>query len=235
MRRSSRRARLARRGLDEIYNEIERTNMPPGGWKENSKHPDQVAARKRVVALKAAAEADYKAMAAANKAIDVAGQQRFDQLSLYYRQHASVTPTMKQNLVRQGYRMAEQEFEQQRHMIYQKAQAECQMDIRKLNQAKEQAYHQGFQAALRQTAMNNSQNGYSYNDLEKARLEGFQAGVQAGSASAQASGPRLNETEVRQRLMDQVYEQCRVIEESNPNMKPGISAAKKLFKKIKID
>jgi len=235
MRRSSRRARYARQNLEDVFIQIERANMPPGGWKAGSKHPDQIAARRRVQALKSAAEADYKALTAARKAVDVAGQRRLDEIPLYYRQEASVTPQMKQSYVDQGYRRAQVEFEQQRHMIYQKAQMEHQDDIRRLRQAKELAYNDGFQAGLRQNSMNHQyqSQGYTYNDVEKARLQGFQAGVAAGSASAQASTPRVNEADIRKQVMDQVYEQCRVVEESNPNMKPGISAVKKMFRKIK--
>lgn len=66
--------------------------------------------------------------------------------------------------------------------------------------------------------------------LEKARFFGYQQGLRAGMAMNQ---PPPQPSAVGQKeFMEKVFEQCRVVGESNPNMEPAMAALKHRLKKI---
>jgi hypothetical protein len=110
------------------------------------------------------------------------------------------------------------------------------------------AYDQGYQEASRhganernrlQAEINRTQRmlgagpqGPSQHDLEQARLQGYNAGMNAGRTMATtAQGPTVNENQMRQRIMDDVEREMNVVGESNPNMKPAMNALGHLLKK----
>jgi hypothetical protein len=70
--------------------------------------------------------------------------------------------------------------------------------------------------------------------LEQARMRGYAQGVVAGrSLAAQAQQPPVTDVSaLRQKMRDDILEQCRVISESNPGMAPGVNAVRHLVRKL---
>ena len=70
--------------------------------------------------------------------------------------------------------------------------------------------------------------------LEQARMRGYAQGVVAGRALAQPA-PQVPVAEIaalRQKMRDDLLEQCRVISESNPGMAPGVNAVRHMVRKL---
>lgn len=69
--------------------------------------------------------------------------------------------------------------------------------------------------------------------LEQARMQGYVAGVNAGRAMHQPMPQAAaNTAETRKQVMDAVLNECHVIGESNPGMKPAMDALRHRVKKI---
>ena len=77
---------------------------------------------------------------------------------------------------------------------------------------------------------------YTRNDVRNARRDGFNEGVFVGRAQARASekarggGP---EEFNREKLVDEMLDQCKIISESNPGMAPGVNAVRHRIKKLR--
>lgn len=110
------------------------------------------------------------------------------------------------------------------------------------------AYDQGYQEAARagvnernrlQAEINRTQRmlgsggqGPSQHEIEQARIQGYNAGMNAGrTLASNTSQPTINENQIRQRIMDDVEREMNVVGESNPNMKPAMNALGHLLKK----
>lgn len=70
--------------------------------------------------------------------------------------------------------------------------------------------------------------------LEQARMRGYAQGVVAGKALVNQAPqvPAAEIAAIRQKMRDDLVEQCRVISESNPGMSPGVNAVRHLVKKL---
>jgi hypothetical protein len=73
--------------------------------------------------------------------------------------------------------------------------------------------------------------------LENARMRGYAQGVVAGRALAaqEVRQPQVPATEIaaiRQKMRDDLLDQCRVISESNPSMASGVNAVRHMVKKL---
>lgn len=68
--------------------------------------------------------------------------------------------------------------------------------------------------------------GFTQSQLDAAVQRAYQQGFSAGQQLV--SKPTVD----KQQLMDKVYDECRVIEESNPTMKPAITALRHRLKKV---
>lgn len=69
--------------------------------------------------------------------------------------------------------------------------------------------------------------------LEQARMQGYVAGVNAGRAMHQPmpQAAASNPAEIRRKVIEDVLNDCNVIGESNPNMKPAMAALRHRVKK----
>ncbi len=70
--------------------------------------------------------------------------------------------------------------------------------------------------------------------LEQARMQGYVAGVNAGRAMHQPipqPPPAMDPTAVRKKLIEEVLDDCNIIGESNPNMKPAMDALRHRVRK----
>lgn len=90
----------------------------------------------------------------------------------------------------------------------------------------DEGFAAGMQAAQRASAPRGSQ--FTYADVENARRRGFEEGR---SATTQGGIPRVDESAMRRKIVDEMLEDCRVIAESNPNMAPGVNAVRHRIKK----
>jgi len=97
---------------------------------------------------------------------------------------------------------------------------------------------QNYQQQRQQIFLNNNYNGnrFSYEEVERIKesqyRNGYNQGMMVGKTEA------MKELKARDRsgenIMNKVYDECRVISESNPNMEPAINALKHRLKKIKL-
>lgn len=96
----------------------------------------------------------------------------------------------------------------------------------RIAQAQREAFDRGYRAAakLGKSTETNKEGSYTYADLEAARARGYESG--------RKSAPASDESSIRKKIVDQMIEECRVISESNPNMKPGVNAVKHRIKKL---
>lgn len=74
----------------------------------------------------------------------------------------------------------------------------------------------------------------SAQQLEQARMRGYAQGVVAGKALVNQAPqvPAAEIASIRQKMRDDLVEQCRVISESNPGMSPGVNAVRHMIKKL---
>lgn len=78
--------------------------------------------------------------------------------------------------------------------------------------------------------------GASPQELERAHARGYVAGVQEGRRIS-AMQPQHQQSfkspdQIKKELLEQVYDKCKIISESNPNMAPGVKAVERMIKKI---
>lgn len=89
---------------------------------------------------------------------------------------------------------------------------------------------------LQQQLQQARQLGASPQEIDRAHARGYIAGVQEGRRLA-AIQPQQNANfkppdQVKRELLEQVYDKCKIISESNPNMAPGVKAVERMIKKI---
>lgn len=102
------------------------------------------------------------------------------------------------------------------------------------------AQQQGYQAAMQEAERHSAaayQRGYKQgvramdgatNDAYK---RGYEEGLRAGRAEAKIS--EKDRTKIRNEVLDEVIEQGRVVEESNPNMADGVKAYNRMVRKLR--
>lgn len=112
---------------------------------------------------------------------------------------------------------------------------------------REQIFHEAYQDAMHQMEQKHQhqlalahQQAYVQaqtalqHDLMRAKNAAFQRGFQAGRLSApQPTITPVNMAAVRQQMIDEMLNECKVIGESNPNMKPGVNAVRHRIKKLR--
>lgn len=88
-----------------------------------------------------------------------------------------------------------------------------------------EAYQRGYKQALR--AMDGAESAA----YQRGYKEGLRAGQQSAKVTEKERQNLINEG--RSAAIDECLEQCRVIEESNPNMAAGVKATARMIKKLK--
>ena len=146
-------------------------------------------------------------------------------------QYPSIQPVVRRQIfnagVDAGVRMASRQqgrmlAETERHMLA-RVHEEPFMVV-----ARQSGYDRGVAAGMKQAAVaggSKSAPGFSYTDVEDARRRGYADG-RATTAGAANNGVS------RQKMVDDMLEQCRIIAESNPNMAPGVNAVRHRIKKL---
>jgi flagellar biosynthesis/type III secretory pathway protein FliH len=94
------------------------------------------------------------------------------------------------------------------------------------NEGYEIGYGKGFQKG--QLAV--PKNSFSYKDLEHARQRGYDEGFAAGR-TRMAGDPEPDG--VRNTVIDEVLNECKIIADSNPNMAPGVNAVRHRVRKLR--
>jgi hypothetical protein len=198
-------ANRSRRNVDlaEIFQWIESANIPKGGW-DYADRIDVEIAREKIRVAKKVAERVYNL------------QNTTDNFNR--RPDGGVSPQEKRRIFQEGYRAASAAVEDRR--------AELDAYQRRLESEAERLRHEPRQMQMA-----------SPQQLEHARMRGYAQGVVAGRALAaqEVQHPQVPAAEIasiRQKMRDDMLEQCRVISESNPGMSPGVNAVRHLVKKL---
>lgn len=102
--------------------------------------------------------------------------------------------------------------------------------------AQQQGFQQGILEAERRSA-DAYQRGYKQGvravdgATQDAYKRGYDEGFKAGKQESKVSDS--DRKEIRSQAFDECLEQCRVIEESNPNMADGVKATRRMIQKLK--
>jgi len=189
--------------LAEIFQWIESANIPRGGW-DYADAIDIEIAREKIHVAKKVAQRVYNL------------QNTTD--NFRRRPDGGVSTQEKRRIFQEGYSAANAAAESRR--------AELDAYQRRLDHEAER-----IRQEPRQMQMATPQ------QLESARMRGYAQGVVAGRALAaqEIRQPQVPATEIaaiRQKMRDDMLEQCRVISESNPGMAPGVNAVRHMVKKL---
>ncbi len=106
---------------------------------------------------------------------------------------------------------------------------------------REQIFHDAYHQAMHEVSgqhqrqlVTAQQQGYAQaqtmlqHDLTRQRNDAYQRGFQAGRLSA----PPIPAAASRKEMVDLMLNECKIIAESNPNMKPGVNAVRHRIKKL---
>lgn len=184
--------------LSDIFDWIERSNVPSCGWCNRRGCFECQAAHQRIRLAKDAAERSY-------------------QVAMHQIQ-GEITPATEQMLdesFQRGYQAASQQYAHDRaRMEAELTRVSNMLAVRTAEPRVE--YRQDPMA------------------LERARMAGYAAGVQAGRAMATpaAPPPSMNPAQTRADIIKQVLQETEVIGQSNPNMEPAMNALRHRVKKL---
>jgi hypothetical protein len=103
---------------------------------------------------------------------------------------------------------------------------DTQIQRRIFEQGYERGHNEGLQQAHQWAAQKARQAAMA------ARNEWYQRGLREGRASA-PTPPAPDNKALRKKYMDEVLDQCHIIAESNPQMKPGVNAVRHMVKKLR--
>lgn len=144
----------------------------------------------------------------------------------------------------EGYNTAIGDYERNKQRIYEEARQRAFREAARgpyLAVVRQTGYREGYDVGYREgeragmVKAADVDQFFTYNDVESARRSGFHEGVFVGRAQAKASEKaRRGEPENfdRQKLIDEMIDQCNIIAESNPNMAPGVKAVRHRIKKL---
>lgn len=159
-------------------------------------------------------------------------------------QQQPYSPEAQHSVFMEGYNTALSDYERNKQRIYEEARQRAFREAAQgpyLAVVRQAGYREGYEVGLRdgeKTGMlkaSNVDEFFTYSDVETARRSGFQEGVFVGRAQAKASEKvRRGEPEQfdRKKLINEMYDQCTVIAESNPSMASGAKAVRRMIKKL---
>lgn len=93
-----------------------------------------------------------------------------------------------------------------------------------------EGYEVGYQSGYQKGQLAVPKNNFTYKDVEQARQRGYDEGFQAGR-TRMAGDPEPSG--VRNKVLDEVLNECKVIADSNPNMAPGVNALRHRVRKLR--
>jgi len=152
---------------------------------------------------------------------------------------------MHHRIFMEGYNTAISDYERNKARIYEEARQRAFREAARgpyLAVARQKGYQEGYGAGYKEgeragmVKASNVDEFYTQADVNNARREGFSEGVFTGRAQARASQKARGGTAEdfdREKAIDEMLDQCRIISESNPSMAPGVNAVRHRIKKLK--
>lgn len=136
-----------------------------------------------------------------------------------------------------GFQKAQERFVVERSKIFSEAEQNAMKAARKrpfMALAHQNGYNEGYEIGYQNGFQNGKiavpRNSFSYKDLEGARQRGYEEGFSAGR-TRMAGDPEP--TGMRNTVIDEVLNECKIIADSNPNMAPGVNAVRHRVRKLR--
>lgn len=159
-------------------------------------------------------------------------------------QDDELSADMHHRIFMEGYNNAISDYDRNKARIYEEARQRAFREAARgpyLAVVRQAGYREGYDVGFREGERAGVMKAaevdqfFTYSDVENARRDGFAEGVFAGRTQAKANEKaRRGEPESfdRNKLIDEMLDQCKIIAESNPNMAPGVKAVRHRIKKL---
>lgn len=163
----------------------------------------------------------------------------------YSQQDHQMSAEMHHRVFMEGYNTAIGDYERNKSRIYEEARQRAFREAARgpyLAVARQKGYQEGYGDGYKEgeragmVKASDVDEFYTRADVSNARREGFNEGVFTGRAQARASQKaRGGESEEfdREKVIEEMLDQCKIISESNPGMAPGVNAVRHRIKKLK--
>lgn len=200
------RANRVQRNVDlaEIFQWIESSNTPRGGWDYADPIEIEIA-RERIRVAKKVAERVYNLQNTAN--------------NFQRRPDGQISQQEKRRIFREGYRAANDELRRQQEEL-EAIRRNLEIEATQLRQRPRQ-----LEMASAQQLERARMQGYA-----QGVVAGRAIAAQENTKPAQMRPEDI--AAIRKKMQDDMLEECRVISESNPNMAPGVNAVRHRIRKL---